>query len=102
VSRTEPKAFSIRRRVRSMGGTAFALQVGGGIDMRIAYHFAMRAIQADWIRIQFPNGATNVQNTLRLGAGVVPRLVDDRLADQRVAANLSSGTESRLMRWSAA
>jgi hypothetical protein len=56
------------------GWNSFALQVGGGIDMRIAYHFAMRAIQADWIRIQFPNGATNVQNTLRLGAGVVLRL----------------------------
>jgi hypothetical protein len=65
--------------------------------MWIAYHFAMRAIQVDWIRIQFPNGATNIQNTLRLGTGVVLRLVDDRLADQRVAANLSSGTESRLV-----
>jgi hypothetical protein len=56
------------------GWNSFALQVGGGIDMRIAYHFAMRAIQAEWIRIQFPNGATNIQNTLRLGTGVVLRL----------------------------
>jgi len=53
---------------------SFALQVGGGVDMRIAHHFAVRAIQADWIRTQFPNGATNVQNTLRLGAGIVLRL----------------------------
>jgi opacity protein-like surface antigen len=53
---------------------SFALQVGGGVDMRIAHRFAVRAIQADWIRTQFPNGATNIQNTLRLGAGVVLRL----------------------------
>jgi hypothetical protein len=53
---------------------SFALQVGGGVDMRIAHHFAVRAIQGDWIRTQFPNGATNVQNTLRLGVGVVLRL----------------------------
>jgi opacity protein-like surface antigen len=53
---------------------SFALQVGGGVDIRIAHHFAVRAIQADWIRTQFPNGATNVQNTLRLGAGIVLRL----------------------------
>jgi hypothetical protein len=53
---------------------SFALQVGGGVDLRIAHHFAVRAVQADWIRTQFPNGATSVQNTLRLGVGVVLRL----------------------------
>ena len=26
-------------------------------------------VQADWIRTQFPNATTNVQNNLRLGAG---------------------------------
>jgi hypothetical protein len=53
---------------------SFALQVGGGIDLLVAHHFAIRAVQADWLRTQFPNGDTNVQNTLRLGAGVVVRL----------------------------
>ena len=52
---------------------SFALQVGGGIDLRIDRHFAVRPIQADWIRTQFPNGGTNVQNNLRLGAGIVFR-----------------------------
>jgi hypothetical protein len=52
----------------------FALQVGGGADLRISRHFAIRALQADWIRTEFPNATTNVQNTLRLGAGVVLRL----------------------------
>jgi hypothetical protein len=52
---------------------AFALQVGGGVDLRLARHFAVRAVQADWIRTQFPNATTNVQNSLRLGSGVVLR-----------------------------
>ena len=53
---------------------SFALEVGGGVDLRIARHFAIRPIQADWVRTQFPNGNTNVQNSLRLAGGVVLRL----------------------------
>ena len=52
----------------------FALQVGGGVDLRVKRHFAIRPIQADWVRTQFPNATTGVQNNLRLGAGVVLRL----------------------------
>ncbi len=51
-----------------------ALQVGGGVDVRVGHHLALRPIQADWIRTQFPNATTNVQNNLRLGAGVVLRV----------------------------
>jgi len=51
-----------------------ALQVGGGVDLRLSKHFAARALQADWVRTQFPNSTTNVQNNLRLGAGIVFRL----------------------------
>jgi Outer membrane protein beta-barrel domain len=53
---------------------AFALQVGGGVDLRISPHLALRPIQADWVRTQFPNATTNVQNNLRLGAGFVFRI----------------------------
>lgn len=53
---------------------AFALQVGGGVDLRIGRHFAIRPVQADWIRTEFPNSTTNVQNNLRLGAGIVLRI----------------------------
>jgi hypothetical protein len=52
---------------------SFALQVGGGVDFGLSRHFAVRAIQADWLRTQFPNSTTNVQNSLRLGAGIVVR-----------------------------
>jgi hypothetical protein len=53
---------------------AFAMQVGGGLDFRTTHHFAVRPIQVEWLRTQFPNGATNVQNELRLSSGIVFRL----------------------------
>jgi len=52
---------------------SFALQVGGGVDIGLSRHFAVRAVQADWIRTQFPNSTTNIQNTFRIGAGLVLR-----------------------------
>jgi len=53
---------------------SFALQVGSGVDLRLSRHFAIHPFQADWLRTQFPNASTNVQNDFRLGAGVVFRL----------------------------
>ena len=54
--------------------SVFALQVGGGLDLKVGRHFSVRPIQADWVRTQFPNATTDVQNNLRLGAGVVLRI----------------------------
>lgn len=53
---------------------SFAFQIGGGVDIGLSRHLAVRAIQANWLRTQFPNSTTNVQNSLRLGAGVVFRI----------------------------
>jgi hypothetical protein len=52
---------------------ALAIQVGGGLDIRVRHHLAIRALQAAWLRTQFPNSTSNVQNNLLLGAGVVIR-----------------------------
>jgi hypothetical protein len=52
---------------------SFALQVGGGVDIGLSRRFAVRAIQADWLRTQFPNSTTNIQNTFRVAAGIVLR-----------------------------
>jgi hypothetical protein len=52
---------------------SFALQVGGGVDIGLSRHFAVRAFQADWLRTQFPNSTNNIQNTFRVGAGIVLR-----------------------------
>jgi hypothetical protein len=51
-----------------------AVQAGGGVDWRLSQRIAVRPLQASWVRTQFPNATTNVQNTLQLGAGVVFRL----------------------------
>ncbi|WP_348270051.1 hypothetical protein P8936_06375 [Edaphobacter paludis] len=52
----------------------FALQVGGGLDLRLGHHLAFRPIQANWLRTQLPNGSSNKQDTMQLGAGLVFRL----------------------------
>jgi hypothetical protein len=57
---------------------SFALQVGGGVDIGISRHFAVRIFQADWLRTEFPNANTNVQNNLRLSAGIVFRIPHGR------------------------
>lgn len=50
-----------------------ALKVGSGLNYSLSRHFAVRAFEADWLRTQLPNGSTNVQNYLQLGAGIVLR-----------------------------
>lgn len=50
---------------------SFALQVGGGLDLGLTRHLSVRVIEASWIRSQLPNATTNVQNNVRVGAGVV-------------------------------
>jgi hypothetical protein len=57
---------------------SFALQLGGGVDIGVSRHFAIRAFQADWFRTEFPNADTNVQNNFRVTAGVVFRLPQNR------------------------
>jgi hypothetical protein len=50
-----------------------ALQIGGGADLNLSPHFAVRLFHADWLRTQLPNGTTNVQNNLQLDTGIVFR-----------------------------
>lgn len=54
-------------------GNSLAIQVGGGLDYILKQRFAIRLLDAGWIRTQVPNATNSVQNTLRLGAGVVVR-----------------------------
>jgi peptidoglycan-associated lipoprotein len=57
------------------GSTAnsIAYQAGGGVSVFLSRRVALRALDAEWLRTQLPNSTTNVQNSLRLGAGVVFR-----------------------------
>jgi hypothetical protein len=52
---------------------ALAVDVGGGLDLRLNHRFAIRVLRASYLRTQFPNATTNVQNSLSLGAGLVMR-----------------------------
>ena len=50
---------------------SLALYVGGGVNLHLKHRFALRAVEANWLRTQMPNATTNVQNNLRLGAGLI-------------------------------
>ena len=54
--------------------TSLATQLGGGVNLSLSHQFALRAIEASWVRSQIPNATDDVQNSMRLGAGMVFRL----------------------------
>jgi hypothetical protein len=54
----------------------FALAAGGGIDINITHHIAVKPVQVEYLMTQLPQLATNLnsaQNNLRYSAGVVYR-----------------------------
>jgi len=55
------------------GANSFASQVGGAVDIRLSDRFAVRVLDAAWSRTQLPNATDNLQNSLRLGAGLLLR-----------------------------
>lgn len=58
----------------SDSANSLALYLGGGANVRLKDRLTLRILEADWLRTQMPNSTTNVQNNLRLGAGIVFRL----------------------------
>jgi outer membrane protein OmpA-like peptidoglycan-associated protein len=55
---------------------AFAMTAGGGLDLRVHRHFAIRIIQAEYSMTRFASyttGTTGTQNDMRLSAGLVFR-----------------------------
>jgi peptidoglycan-associated lipoprotein len=52
---------------------AFAMLAGGGLDIGLNRHFAIRALEADYFMTRFNNGVNERQNNIRLSAGVVVR-----------------------------
>jgi hypothetical protein len=52
---------------------AFATAAGGGIDVRVSRHFAVRPVQAEYFLTKFRDGANNRQNNFRYSAGIVFR-----------------------------
>jgi outer membrane immunogenic protein len=52
---------------------AFAMAAGGGLDLRLSRHFAVRLIQADYYYTRLANGVNDHQNNLRIAAGLLLR-----------------------------
>lgn len=59
--------------VASGGGTAtaFATAVGGGLDVKVNEHVAVRLVQADWLL--FHSGGSTDKKNARVSAGIVFR-----------------------------
>jgi opacity protein-like surface antigen len=53
---------------------AFVMAAGGGLDVKVSPHVAVRVFQADYLFSKFLNGVNDRQNSFRLTAGVVFRL----------------------------
>lgn len=53
------------------GSYRFATRIGGGIDVPLNSHFAVRAVQIDYYLTTFANGTNDHQNNLLVGAGIV-------------------------------
>jgi peptidoglycan-associated lipoprotein len=51
--------------------SSWAFSTGGGLDVNLTRRFAIRAVEAQFMRTAFPNGANNAQNNLMIGAGIV-------------------------------
>ncbi len=50
--------------------SALTYMGGAGANFHVYDRFDLRVIEVEYLRNQLPNGGTNVQNSLRLGAGI--------------------------------
>jgi peptidoglycan-associated lipoprotein len=57
---------------------AFAMAAGGGVDVALGRHVALRLLQADYYLTRFDNGVNDHQNNLRIGEGIVFRFGRER------------------------
>jgi hypothetical protein len=54
--------------------TAFAMAVGGGLDIRLGKRFSFRPVSVDYVLTRFPSlstGDNQNQNSIRAGAGII-------------------------------
>jgi len=54
------------------GGTnGFAMMMGGGVDANVSEHFAIRAVQVDWVYYHIEG--TSQSKNVRISTGIVLR-----------------------------
>ncbi len=51
--------------------SSLAAEGGGGLDISYTPHLSIRLLEGEWERTYLPNSTNNVQNTLRVGIGIV-------------------------------
>jgi outer membrane immunogenic protein len=51
--------------------SAFAMNLGGGVDLGLHPHWSIRLLEADYYLTLFPNAMNSRQNNLRIGTGIV-------------------------------
>lgn len=56
----------------------FAFAPGGGVDVKLKDHFAVRVVQVDYLLTRINNGGNDHENNLRIGFGVVYRFGPER------------------------
>jgi outer membrane immunogenic protein len=52
---------------------AFAMVAGGGLDIGLSRHWAVRAAEVDYYLTRFDNGDNHHQNNLRVSGGLLVR-----------------------------
>jgi outer membrane immunogenic protein len=57
----------------SGSANSFALVAGGGLDVGLTRHIALRLFEADYYLTRFDNGTNDHQNNLRIAAGLLLR-----------------------------
>ena len=55
----------------SGSGNGFAMMFGGGVDVKASRHFALRAIQFDWLSLH--SNGTSDNNNMRISTGLLIR-----------------------------
>ena len=56
--------------VLTSNASSLDLEAGGGMNLHIYHRFDLRLIEFDLVHTRFPNGAENVQNSLRVATGI--------------------------------
>ena len=61
--------FPVSTETTSSAG-GFSMQLGGGVNVRVAHGVSIRALEIDYVHTNLPNTNADSQNDLRLASGV--------------------------------
>ena len=56
--------------VITSNASSLDLEGGGGLNLHIYHRFDLRLVEVDLVHTSFPNGAENVQNSVRVATGI--------------------------------